>query len=204
HEKTVEFSLNAASPSTAAEPGNFFKTTQKYKSSNNLIIVATEHYENEDGRAKVIRERLSQKLVPIILQQYQGKLKNEIGSGGCDPSIQGAIYYRDYWTQQSANFMFDTFRKLTLDDIKTCLYMNPQSIFNIPEQPDTYVEIEIDRKVIVAQKEGGWTPFVGKKKHLEMTFHVIAKTPAIKELLTNNESLQTQQQIQQQPSQLVS
>ncbi|CAG8710576.1 8294_t:CDS:1, partial [Scutellospora calospora] len=49
--------------------------------------------------------------------------------------------------------------KLTLDDIKTRLYMNPQSIFNIPEQPDTYVEVEIDRKVIVAQKEGGWTPF---------------------------------------------
>ncbi|CAG8801312.1 3081_t:CDS:2, partial [Racocetra persica] len=99
--------------------------------------------------------------------------------------------------------------KLTLDDIKTRLYTNPQSIFNIPEQPDTSVEVEIDRKVLMAQKEGGWSPFIGKTlsgavsrvvlrrdtvyldggsystgtcgNDISNLIHVIAKTPAIKE-----------------------
>ncbi|CAG8597332.1 6795_t:CDS:10, partial [Cetraspora pellucida] len=121
--------------------------------------------------------------------------------------------------------------KLTLDDITTRLYTNPQSIFNIPEQPDTYVEVEIDRKVIMAQKEGGWSPFIGKTlsgvvsrvvlkrdtvyldggsystgtcgNDISSLIHVIAKTPAIKESFGSKESLQAQQQPQQQSSQPV-
>ncbi|KAF0501360.1 putative bifunctional pyrimidine biosynthesis protein [Gigaspora margarita] len=57
--------------------------------------------------------------------------------------------------------------KLTYD-IKTRLYTNPQNIFNIPEQPDTYVEVEIDRKVIMAQKEGERPSFlIARKLHVQ-------------------------------------
>ncbi|CAG8604371.1 12599_t:CDS:10, partial [Racocetra fulgida] len=121
--------------------------------------------------------------------------------------------------------------KLTLDDIKTRLYTNPQSIFNIPEQPDTSVEVEIDRKVIMSQKEGGWSPFIGKTlsgavsrvvlrrdtvyldggsysvgtcgNDISNLIHVIAKTPVIKESFASKESSQAQQQPHQQPSQPV-
>ncbi|RHZ87337.1 hypothetical protein Glove_37g74 [Diversispora epigaea] len=52
--------------------------------------------------------------------------------------------------------------RLTLEDIKKRLYTNPREIFDLPEQPDTQIEVEIDRKVIINQKEGNWSPFTGK------------------------------------------
>ncbi|CAB4376032.1 unnamed protein product [Rhizophagus irregularis] len=113
--------------------------------------------------------------------------------------------------------------KLTLDDIQKRLYTNPQKIFDIPEQPDTYVEVEIDRKVVITKKEENWSPFIGKTlvgavsrvvlrgetvfldgglfssgnngKDISTLTHVIAKTPAVKESLSVKESItQTQQQ----------
>jgi carbamoyl-phosphate synthase/aspartate carbamoyltransferase len=39
--------------------------------------------------------------------------------------------------------------KLSLDDIKEKMHDNPISIFGLPDQPDTYIEVEIDRKQIV-------------------------------------------------------
>lgn len=39
--------------------------------------------------------------------------------------------------------------KLTLDDITEKLHTNPVNIFGLPDQPDTYIEIEIDRKQVV-------------------------------------------------------
>ncbi|TPX69761.1 hypothetical protein SpCBS45565_g02192 [Spizellomyces sp. 'palustris'] len=44
--------------------------------------------------------------------------------------------------------------KLTMDDIRARLYDNPKRIFCLPEQVDTYVEVEIDRKSR-ARRAGG-------------------------------------------------
>ncbi|CAG8433859.1 6999_t:CDS:10 [Diversispora eburnea] len=52
--------------------------------------------------------------------------------------------------------------RLTLEDIKKRLYTNPREIFDLPEQLDTRIEVEIDRKVTISQKEGRWSPFTGK------------------------------------------
>ncbi|ORX76323.1 carbamoyl-phosphate synth [Anaeromyces robustus] len=41
--------------------------------------------------------------------------------------------------------------RLTLDDIVNRLYHNPRRIFEIPEQANTYVEIELDRKIDVVK-----------------------------------------------------
>ncbi|CAG8684473.1 24319_t:CDS:2, partial [Racocetra persica] len=107
------------------ENNNLEMPSDLYTWTLELINVTTEHYEFEDDRAKVLREKLSQKLAPIILQQYKGRsscdgvsfvkveryfiayqlfleIKNELGLGGCDPTVQGAIYYKDHWTQLSS------------------------------------------------------------------------------------------------------
>jgi dihydroorotase len=47
---------------------------------------------------------------------------------------------------------------------QTVLYDNPKRIFNIPDQPDTYIEIDWDKKFIVTppyKTKCGWTPFEG-------------------------------------------
>lgn len=47
--------------------------------------------------------------------------------------------------------------RLTLDDLTTRLSDNPRAIFDLPLQADTYVEVEIDRKVVIPKREY-WSP----------------------------------------------
>lgn len=57
--------------------------------------------------------------------------------------------------------------KLTLEDIVTRLHTNPARIFHIPEQPDTYVEIDLDSAYEIRAADlhsrCGWTTFEGWK-----------------------------------------
>lgn len=86
-----------------------------------IISASADKYFNEDGRMKKMREILSKIFGTIALTSYgkgcscDGLLtakvglldayigiiegKNEVGSDGTDPSLQGAVYYRDYWSQ---------------------------------------------------------------------------------------------------------
>ncbi|CAG8796520.1 27507_t:CDS:2, partial [Dentiscutata erythropus] len=88
---------------------------------HDIISASADKYFDEDGRMKIMREILSKKFGTIALTSYgkgchcDGLLtakvslldayigiiegKNEVGSGGTDPSLQGSIYYRDYWSQ---------------------------------------------------------------------------------------------------------
>ncbi|GAA6035223.1 hypothetical protein JCM8097_006426 [Rhodosporidiobolus ruineniae] len=53
--------------------------------------------------------------------------------------------------------------RLSLDDLTARLSENPRSIFDLPAQPsDTYVEVEVDRTVVVP-KRAYWSPLEGKK-----------------------------------------
>ncbi|KAJ3410170.1 hypothetical protein HDV05_004025 [Chytridiales sp. JEL 0842] len=53
--------------------------------------------------------------------------------------------------------------KLTLDDIVARLYDNPRKIFDLPEQPDTYIEVEVDRTVVVPETGfNGYSAFATK------------------------------------------
>ncbi|KAI9206090.1 uncharacterized protein BJ171DRAFT_612621 [Polychytrium aggregatum] len=57
--------------------------------------------------------------------------------------------------------------RLALDDIVTRLYDNPRRIFELPEQPDTYIEVELDRKYVVPAQgfqnaQGEWSPLAGR------------------------------------------
>lgn len=56
--------------------------------------------------------------------------------------------------------------RLTLDDIRAKLYDNPRRIFNLPEQPHTFVEVDIDEEWVIPEampfSKCQWTPFAGK------------------------------------------
>ncbi len=54
--------------------------------------------------------------------------------------------------------------RITLDDLVNKMHHNPRRIFGLPEQPDTYVEVDADVEWTIPEKQVsrcGWTPFVG-------------------------------------------
>jgi carbamoyl-phosphate synthase/aspartate carbamoyltransferase/dihydroorotase len=55
--------------------------------------------------------------------------------------------------------------RLTLDDMITRMYTNPRRIFDLPEQPDTWVEVDPEAEYTIQAAESpskcGWTPFEG-------------------------------------------
>lgn len=55
--------------------------------------------------------------------------------------------------------------KLTLDRLVELMYTSPRRIFNIPQQPDTYIEVDTERKWRITNEQlytkCGWTPFDG-------------------------------------------
>lgn len=57
--------------------------------------------------------------------------------------------------------------RVTLEDIKRKFYRNPRNIFNLPEQPQTYVEIDLDEEWTINNNElktkARWSPFNGTK-----------------------------------------
>ena len=63
--------------------------------------------------------------------------------------------------------------RLTLDDVVARLYTNPRRIFNLPEQPDTYVEVDLSEKWVIPnampQTKSKWTPFAGMTVHGAVT-----------------------------------
>lgn len=57
--------------------------------------------------------------------------------------------------------------KLTLEDLVNKFHRNPKRIFNLPEQYNTYVEVDMDEEWVIPQAmtytKSKFTPFAGKK-----------------------------------------
>ncbi|EGG23846.1 dihydroorotase [Cavenderia fasciculata] len=57
--------------------------------------------------------------------------------------------------------------RLTLQRLREMMHDNPIRIFNLPEQPNTYIEVDMDEEWVIPKKLGftrcGWTPFSGLK-----------------------------------------
>ena len=57
--------------------------------------------------------------------------------------------------------------RLTLDDLIQKLYANPRRIFNLPDQPDTWIEVDENEEYTLSASTQytrcGWTPFEGWK-----------------------------------------
>jgi dihydroorotase len=55
--------------------------------------------------------------------------------------------------------------RLSLDRLIDLMYTNPRRIFNLPEQPDTQVEVDVDAAATIRNEamfsKCGWTPFAG-------------------------------------------
>ena len=58
-------------------------------------------------------------------------------------------------------------RRLTMDNIIAKMYTNPKKIFNLPDQPETWVEVDENAQYEIKASEQftrcGWTPFEGWK-----------------------------------------
>lgn len=54
-----------------------------------------------------------------------------------------------------------------MEDIINKFHKNPKRIFNLPEQPNTYVEVDMDEEWVIPEampySKAGWTPFAGKQ-----------------------------------------
>jgi carbamoyl-phosphate synthase/aspartate carbamoyltransferase/dihydroorotase len=57
--------------------------------------------------------------------------------------------------------------RLTVPDLVTRMYENPRKIFSLPEQPETWVEVDENAEYEIRAAEQftrcGWTPFEGWK-----------------------------------------
>lgn len=57
--------------------------------------------------------------------------------------------------------------KITIDNIIEKCYTNPKKIFNLPDQPDTYVEVDLDTEWTIPSgmpfSKCNWTPYAGFK-----------------------------------------
>ncbi len=57
--------------------------------------------------------------------------------------------------------------KLTLDEVIARMYTNPKRIFNLPDQPDTYIEIDENQPWVIQSRNTytrcAWTPFEGRE-----------------------------------------
>ncbi|XP_058443628.1 CAD protein [Malaya genurostris] len=57
--------------------------------------------------------------------------------------------------------------RLTVEDLIAKFYKNPKRIFSLPEQPNTYVEVDFDEEWTIAEcpphSKARWTPFAGMK-----------------------------------------
>ena len=57
--------------------------------------------------------------------------------------------------------------RLTIEDIIQKFHRNPKRIFNLPDQPNTYVEVDLDEEWVIPKttdySKAKWTPFAGMK-----------------------------------------
>lgn len=58
-------------------------------------------------------------------------------------------------------------KKNSFQDIVDKLYKNPKRIFNLPDQPNTYIEVDLDDEWVIPEampfSKSKWTPFAGMK-----------------------------------------
>jgi carbamoyl-phosphate synthase/aspartate carbamoyltransferase/dihydroorotase len=76
-------------------------------------------------------------------------------------------------------------RRLTLDDLIQKSVINPRKIFHLPEQPETWVEVdenaEYEIKASEMHSRCGWSPFEGWKARGRVTRVVLRGREAFKD-----------------------
>ncbi|KAI5309788.1 hypothetical protein KEM55_002414, partial [Ascosphaera atra] len=59
--------------------------------------------------------------------------------------------------------------RLAVEDVVNRLYWNPKRIFELHDQEDTSVEVELDRAYVYKPEADGWSPFAGKTLKASVT-----------------------------------
>ncbi len=76
-------------------------------------------------------------------------------------------------------------RRLTVDDVILRMYTNPRKIFRLPDQPETWVEVDEDASYEIRAADQltrcGWTPFEGWKVKGRVTRVVLRSVDAFKD-----------------------
>ena len=59
--------------------------------------------------------------------------------------------------------------RMTLEDLVLRLHTNPKRIFGLPDQADTFTEVDLDAEwevpAAMSESRSGWTPFAGRRMH---------------------------------------
>ena len=63
--------------------------------------------------------------------------------------------------------MIKYYNAIIFEDLIEKLYLNPKRIFNLPDQPNTYIEVDLEEEWVIPEfmpfTKSKWTPFAGKK-----------------------------------------
>ncbi|GBB83699.1 hypothetical protein RclHR1_01040004 [Rhizophagus clarus] len=119
--------LNHLNDENLEIPSDFLKWAEK------LIFAAADNYDNGEECNEIMRKIFMENLGSIFLIAYEKKnqkYKSDevfitssgllvVGIGKNDPTIQGAIYYRNYWSQQNVCFNFNPLCGYVVIDIFT-------------------------------------------------------------------------------------
>lgn len=75
--------------------------------------------------------------------------------------------------------------RLTMDEMVARMYTNPRRIFNLPEQPETWIEIDLGERWEIRADQTltrcGWTPFEGWKVQGRVRRVVLRKQEAMRD-----------------------
>lgn len=104
-------------------------------------------------------EGLQNKVIDLVETDHAPHLlsEKEVGTGTFGvPGLETAVGLLGKAVQE---------RRIALTDIATLLYHNPQQIFNIPKQEDTFFEVDFEKTFLVGESgyetKCGWSPFEG-------------------------------------------
>ncbi len=113
---------------------------------------------NEQDRA-TLWESLQNRIIDIIESDHAPHTKEEKASGTLFFGVPGLETTIPLLVHAIVE------KRLTTDRMIDLLYTNPKKIFTIPDQPDTFIELDPQKPYIVGadgyQTKCGWSPFDG-------------------------------------------
>jgi dihydroorotase-like cyclic amidohydrolase len=113
---------------------------------------------NEENRL-ALWEGLKKGIIDLVESDHAPHTKNEKLSGAHMFGVPGLETTLGLFCRSVHE------NKLTMNDIVRLLYDTPKKIFNIPDQPDTFVELDPSNPFVVGavgyETKCGWSPFDG-------------------------------------------
>jgi carbamoyl-phosphate synthase/aspartate carbamoyltransferase/dihydroorotase len=98
-------------------------------------------------------------IIDCFATDHAPHTRGEKESAAPPPGFPGLETALPLWLSAAAS------GRLTVDDIVARMSTNPRRIFGLPDQPDTWIEVDPDRvwtvRADAAQTRCGWTPFEG-------------------------------------------